>query len=609
MSGFVAIVNTDGSPIDAPTLQQLLDSLKLRGPDLQNMWISNHVGFGHALFRTTDEAKYENQPASLDNRLWITGCIRIDAREDLVSKMGLQRDIHLSETPDSHLVLLAYRHWGEKCLDHLLGDFSFALWDSEKRLLFCARDRFGMRYLCYAKRGATLIVSNSIYCVRQHPSVTDELSKEAIGNFLLFGDHRWENQSHTAFADVKALPPAHYLALENDLPVTFRYWEVDSGTQVLRYKSESDYLEHFSEIFKKAISDRLRAKDIAILLSGGMDSASIAATIKEIEVEENRAFNINAVTILHDSIHESEERHYAGQVSDFLKISTLQIEGGNYPLISSSVNTACPMHEFQSGLHLYMDRCILTKSRIILDGSGGDEVLRFSSIRAAVQDLNLVKAFAKIYQLKKFYGTYPPLGTGVKSKIKKLIGRHPNSYAPLPYPNWINPEFEKEMNLKQVWSEHWSDENPSNHSLRNPALRRSVMQPDWGSDDFFVNRRSSQPERRSPFLDTRLVNFTMSLPALPWLFNKHILRKAMTGKLPAAVLSRPKTGLGFLHVSLIRQENYNDLNNWTPTSELLKYVDRSKVHALTTGPGEENISLINLRPLILNTWIKNLHNI
>ncbi|HEY6131292.1 MAG TPA: hypothetical protein VIV27_04700, partial [Halioglobus sp.] len=83
MSGFIAIVNTDGTPIDRNLLETLTTSLHFRGPDRQQLWIDGAVGFGHTLFRTTDEARHENQPASVDGQVWITGCIRVDAREEL----------------------------------------------------------------------------------------------------------------------------------------------------------------------------------------------------------------------------------------------------------------------------------------------------------------------------------------------------------------------------------------------------------------------------------------------------------------------------------------------------------------------------------------------
>ena len=127
MSGFIAVVNTNGEAVSRQLMQTLTASLQSRGPDRQQVWVDGQVGLGHTLFQTTSEAQYEKQPASLDGSVWITGCIRIDAREALITKLGMANEIEPSRTPDSELVLHAYRTWGDSCLEHLLGDFSFVL--------------------------------------------------------------------------------------------------------------------------------------------------------------------------------------------------------------------------------------------------------------------------------------------------------------------------------------------------------------------------------------------------------------------------------------------------------------------------------------------------
>jgi asparagine synthase (glutamine-hydrolysing) len=226
LSGFIAIVDTSGAPIERKLLEALTDSLRCLGPDRQQVWTDGPVGLGHTLFRTTREAQYERQPASLDGKVWITGSIRVDGREALVAELGLDTPLSLESTPDSELVLHAYHTWGEQCLDHLLGDFAFALWDGHKKRLFCARDRFGMRQLYHARVGNACIISNSLHCMRQHPAISDELDDQAIADFLLFGDHIWTDKTQTSFKDIKTLPPAHQLIVSGDRIEIKRYWDL-----------------------------------------------------------------------------------------------------------------------------------------------------------------------------------------------------------------------------------------------------------------------------------------------------------------------------------------------------------------------------------------------
>ena len=136
MSGFITIYNTDQEPVDRSLIYSLTQTLKSRGPDQQNIWVDGNIGMGHTLFKTTFEAEYENQPATIDNKVWITCSARIDDRENLVNKMGMKKEINLSMTPDSELILHAYRKWGEECLTHLLGDFAFVIWDNRKKNSF-----------------------------------------------------------------------------------------------------------------------------------------------------------------------------------------------------------------------------------------------------------------------------------------------------------------------------------------------------------------------------------------------------------------------------------------------------------------------------------------
>ena len=151
MSGFITIYNIDGEPVDEHLIHSLTQSLKFRGPDRQDIWVDGEIGMGHALFQTTNEAQYERQPSTLDEQVWITCSARIDDRESLVNKLGMKKQLNLAKTPDSDLILHSYKKWGEDYLDHLLGDFAFVIWDSRVEKLFCARDRFGMRQLYFAK--------------------------------------------------------------------------------------------------------------------------------------------------------------------------------------------------------------------------------------------------------------------------------------------------------------------------------------------------------------------------------------------------------------------------------------------------------------------------
>jgi len=145
LSGIVGIFHRDGVPIDRALLQSLVELLAYRGPDARESWMESSIGLGHTLLRTTLESFSERQPASLEGRYWITADARLDGRPELLAELDRSGSDIGQSIPDSELILRAYAKWGSACVEHLRGDFSFAIWDARNRQLFCARDQFGIK--------------------------------------------------------------------------------------------------------------------------------------------------------------------------------------------------------------------------------------------------------------------------------------------------------------------------------------------------------------------------------------------------------------------------------------------------------------------------------
>lgn len=333
-----------------------------------------------------------------------------------------------------------------------------------------------------------------------------------------------------------------------------------------------------------------------------MDSSSIAATIREIQSDGGQFINLSASTVLYDSIHPSDERYYAELVAHHLNLPPYYIDGGEYPMLSPAVQTTRPIELYQPALWLELAREITTKSRVMLTGEAGDNILAFSSVLKSLKEGNPVNTLLAIYRLRALYGTYPKFGSGLSTKINRLLSK--NAISAVPYPIWFNSDFEEEFKLKQRGSE-WLSSQPSPSHLRYSHLYSSLVRPDWNTDDVYMHSNFTLPEKRDPFLDIRLVEFIASLPTLPWLFNKHLLRKSMTGKLPTEVIRRPKTLLGPLYSSLIRQAGPKQFNDWQQTPELDNFINRQKI-PLFEGSYEAEGSYLNLRPFLLNSWIKEL---
>ncbi len=246
-------------------LQSLVDFLSYRGPDSHECGMDASIGLGHAMLRTTRQSRGERQPASLDDgRFWITADARLDGRVEFITELERSGRIVQPNAPDSELILHAYAAWGTPSVEHLRGDFSFAIWDARHKQLFCARDHFGIKPFYYLEREDLFLFSNTLNCIRMHPEVSGELNEAAIGDFLLFGLNC--DNATTSFRDIQRLPPGHSLSISTEGLKIRRYWTPPTDGRI-RYSKPEEYVENFKSLLESAVADRLRTDRAGILLS------------------------------------------------------------------------------------------------------------------------------------------------------------------------------------------------------------------------------------------------------------------------------------------------------------------------------------------------------
>ena len=315
MSGIVAMIRTDGSPIEPSLIDAATRSLRLCGPDARRTWCNGSVGLGHTLLRTSDEQSDE-QLLTLDGVSWIVADARLDARGDLIEALGLGNRPESRSASDAELILRAFRCWGSGCVEHLLGDFAFAIWNEDTRSLFCARDHMGVKPVFYAVCGPWLLLGSTVEVLRQHSAVSDALNDRAIADFLLFGLN-YDSET-TSFRDIARLPAAHTLRWAQGRLDIRRYWSFPIEEPLRRRRSE-DYVEEFLDLSRTAVSDRLRTKRVSVFMSGGLDSSSLAATSLSLLGRHGSDHRVRAFTFLYETMPDSE-RQYAGTVAQHLNI-------------------------------------------------------------------------------------------------------------------------------------------------------------------------------------------------------------------------------------------------------------------------------------------------
>ena len=380
MSGIVGMFERSGAPVDRALLQALAHFLSYRGPDARETWSNGSIGLGHTMLRTTRGSQVERQPANLGGRLWITADARIDCREELKSKLA-ELESGKSSGPtvtDSDLILRSYAAWGADCVQHLRGDFAFAIWDAPRKLLFCARDHFGIKPFYYSEMGELFLFSNTLDCVRQHPEVSSELNDAAIGDFLLFGLNC--DVATTTFRDIRRLPPAHFMTVSSEGLRIHRYWSAPTEGRI-RYQRPEDYVEHFQILLQAAVSDRMATDRTGILLSGGLDSGTVAATARELSTGPGGAPDLRAYTVVYESLFQDEEGAYAQDTADFLNIPIRFIaldhvqpfERWDDPCrsIPEPVDDPCFAGLFDQF------QAISADCRVVLSGEGNDSLMHF----------------------------------------------------------------------------------------------------------------------------------------------------------------------------------------------------------------------------------------
>ncbi|HXX19669.1 MAG TPA: asparagine synthase-related protein [Candidatus Acidoferrum sp.] len=603
MSGVVGIFQRDGAPVERALLESLTHSLAYRGPDGQEVWADGSVAFGHALLRTTAESLGESQPASLDRRYWITADARIDCRAELESQLASAGRKCRRGAPDPELLLHAYAAWGEACVQHLRGDFAFAIWDARERALFCARDHFGLKPFYYADLGDSFFFSNTLGCLRLIPEISEELNDLAIADFLLFGANY--DLASTAFREIRRLPPAHFLKVSADGLRVERYWSPPVDGRV-RYRHADEYVEHFQVLLQAAVADRLRTSRAGILLSGGLDSSSIAATARGLSLNSGGVGDLRAYTITYESLLPDRDGEHARDVAEFLKIPIRCLPMDSLQLFERWTDPEFTWPEpvedpffagFFDQMHMIAQDC-----RVVLNGEGIDNLMHFEMWPYARHLMRNREWRRLAFDSARYLRSRPSVLPGIQRRVRAALGDRSNAYV---FPRWLAPELVKRFSLEERWRECTVVCASPAHPVV-PTAHASLLLPQWAQlfelEDVGVTH--CPVEVRYPFLDLRIVNYVLALPPFPWAFEKALLREAMLGHLPEKVRMRKKTPLaGDPLVENLRRPGAAWIEDPRWSREIDRYVNRSALPRLY-GETDSVRASVGIRALCLNFWLQ-----
>jgi asparagine synthase (glutamine-hydrolysing) len=538
MSAIVGIYNRHLRSVDRSHLEAMVNRLAHRGNDGVGLWCEGSIGLGHRLLWTTPESLRERFPL-VNEHLILTADARIDNREELIS--GLSLGDHT--LTDSQLILAAYCQWGDRCPEHLLGDFAFAIWDQQKQSLFCARDHFGVKPFYYYASSDCFAFATEIKGLLCLPEVPQELNETRIAEHL---DAANAQVDRTFYEWIYRLPPAHCLTVQQSAMKMRRYWQLDVDRE-LRLESDAAYAEQFLEIFTEAVRCRLRsAFPIGSMLSGGLDSSSITCVARQILAVEG--ISLHTFSARYDQVARSDERRFQEPVLQQGNLTSHYLVADQRGPLTEVERMMWHQDEaiYPGNLYMIWGLYSIAQSqvRVLLDGFDGDTTVSHGTeyLRELAQSgrwkilWNETKAFGQRFDLpwKKVFLQWV-WRYGIKPKISWIRCHKPasaitNLIGNSVYSDSINQQLAKQHPLNQVPA--FKTERENHHYLLNRSVMPYVLET--------MNQAAGafSLEVRVPFFDKRLVEFCLALPPEQKLsqgWGRVVMRRAMAGILPESV--------------------------------------------------------------------------
>jgi asparagine synthase (glutamine-hydrolysing) len=595
MSRLVAIVGRDGAPLDGRLVTRMVEGLP--GGRAPRVRVDGAVALAHTPLGGSLDAGAAPQPLSLDGATWIVADARLDDRAALVRWLCARGRAARAASPDAALILHAYHAAGEACVDRLLGDFAFAIWDGERRRLFCARDHFGVKPLFYAAHATALVVGSSLDTVLRHPRVSRAVSDDSIVGFLC-GEEGVDPEA-TAYVAVRRLPAAHVLTATEAGLRTRRYWRLPADGEV-RYRRATDYAERFTELLECAVADRLGGRQVAVLMSGGLDSTTVAAAAKRCLARDDAPFDLRAYTTVCEALVPDPERPYAQLAADALGMPIHYRLVDGYQAFERwdkpELRRAEPQGDPLLAVHVDQLAEAAVRADVLLTGYGGDPAMRLplSYALGLVRRGRLLRLAVEAARYVAVAGRMPRVRLGTHARRWLRAERRPEAPPP-----WLAAPWRDRP------AHHAATVAAPGHASR-PDAYALLSSPEWAAifEAYDANVTGVPLEVRHPLFDRRLVEYLLAIPPMPWCFDKTIMRIATRGALPAAVRWRPKAvAAADPLVTLLQAPEAAWVDRFEPTAALGRYVDRSRVPPLR-GERDSAAVWMHARPLCLDYWLR-----
>ncbi len=530
--------------------EQLIDCMckviRHRGPDDQGVWVGEGVALGMRRLSIIDLAG-GHQPIFNEDR-----SVLVVFNGEIYNYLELQKELqerghHFQTNSDTEAIVHAYDEYGDDCVKHLRGMFTFALWDRKRQRLLAARDRFGKKPFNYYWDGQKLIFGSEIKSILE-AGIPRKISAIALDEYLVYSCVPTPN---TLFKGVLKLPAAHILTYEDGQISTKRYWELPFTPT--SQDDEATAIERTYALLKEAVQVRLMSEvPLGAFLSGGIDSSIVVGLMSSMMSQPVKTFSIGFEEDDYSELPYARQvaKHFGTDHQEFFVrpdlISVLPQLAWAYdePFADSSM---LPTY--------YVSKLAREHVTVVLTGDGGDEI--FGGYTRYKRELAINRMPTLLRLLLGYGGMLMP--EGMRGK-KRLCNMHLDLARRYLEAFTLFPDNSRSSMYTQEYFALVRDHNPSERLLSefrtapHPDIVAQLQYVDvraYLADDILVKVDKASMfnslETRAPMLDQYLAEYVSSLPSTIRTRNgtlKYLLKKVAADMLPAEILTRRKQGFG-----------------------------------------------------------------
>jgi asparagine synthase (glutamine-hydrolysing) len=538
----------------------MIGTLKHRGPDGRGVHVDGPCGLAHARLAILD-LEGGAQPMGIESDDFVitfNGEIfnYLELRDELEKKHGRR----FASRSDTETILHAYAVWGDRCVERMNGQWSFALWDRKRGRLFCARDRIGVRPFFWTVHEGRFVFGSEVKAIFAYPGVRRALALEGLGEVFTF----WCTVApRTVWEGISELPPGHTLVVDASRRVEVRrYWQLDYTVDDSR--DDATCAGELMDLLVDAARIRLRADvPVGAYVSGGIDSSVIAGVVKRHTDTPLRTFSVAFEDPDYD------ESSFQQDVVGFLGTEHSQVVasadriGGTFPEMAWHMETPVVR---TAPAPLYVLAGLVRKSgfKVVLTGEGSDEMLGGYDI-------------FKEAKIRRFWGREPASLARPKLLRRlypymKSLQAQPDAYLRAffhvrgedlesPFfshlPRWRLTQQLKgflSKDAKAALARHdplaeLRARLPAEYAKWHPFAQAQYLESTILLPGYILSSQGDRPamgnsiEGRYPFLDARLMDWAAKLPPhqkMRGLDEKSLLKRAARNLVPPRVLERPK---------------------------------------------------------------------